>query len=519
MKKITAFLLHVIFVMGVVVNVAAAPGIEDTARYLTNTVNTPTVASVGGEWTVIGLARSGLEVENEYFETYYANVLRYVKARKGVLHARKHTEYARVILALSAIGKDPENVAGYTLLPPLLDYDKTILQGINGSIWAMIALDSGNYGTQEIRKKYITHILNCEKQAGGWSLSETEQSADADVTAMALIALSNYQDRKDVKLATDRALHILSSMQNENAGYSAYNTETSESAAQVLTALSALHIPYTDTRFVKNGKTLPDILYSYKQKDGSFSHTEETNLMATEQCFYALVAANRCLEQKAPLFDMRDVKRKENPNLVAPEKNNDVNVPEIKFPGKTFSDIAGHKHQAAIEELTERGIINGMDETTFAPDTTMTRAAFAAITVRALGLPIKSNGIFRDVAPGEWYAAYVDTTHHFGIVSGVSETDFYPDGTITKEQAAVMVCRAAKICGIENKLDDFAVRNILAEFTDYMSVSQWAKASVAFCFENGILDRSELEIKPTEAITRGRIADMLYALLKGAMLI
>lgn len=519
MKKVTTLILSLIMVMSMAVNAAAIDIYDDTAKYLINTVDNPTVASVGGEWAIIGLARSGLDINSKYFENYYANVENYVKSKDGVLHLRKYTEYSRVIIALTAIGKNPEDVAGYNLVTPLLDYDKTIWQGINGSIWAIIALDSGNYAAQEIRDKYIARILECEKANGGWSLSDSEQNADADITAMALIALSNYQDRQDVKSAIDRAINILSAMQNENGGYSAYNTEASESTAQVLTALSALGISYNDARFIKNGKNLIDNIYSFKQEDGSFSHTDETNLMATEQCFYALVAAKRLEENKNPLFDMSDI-AKTNDTAVGPlGKNSDVNVPEINTANKIFSDIAGHKNQTAVEELAKRGIINGMSDNIFAPDNTMTRAEFATITVRALGLPAKEHSAFNDVKPTDWYAEYVNTAYGYGIVNGVSETEFNPNGTITIEQASAMICRAALLCGMENKLDDTAVRNVLAEFTDYMTVSDWAKSSVAFCFENGISDRSEIEIKPLEAVKRCQIADMLYNLLKGARLI
>ncbi len=519
MRKVKILFLSFIILVGAVANVAAACSLEDTAKYLINAIQNPTVASVGGEWAVIGLARSTVNIDSAYFETYYTNVQEYVKAKEGILHARKHTEYARVVIALSAIGKNPENVAGYNLVTPLLEYEKTIWQGINGSIWAMIALDSGNYGTQEIREKYIARILESEKPNGGWALSDAEQTADADITAMALIALSKYQDRQEIRAAIDRGISVLADMQNENGGYAAYNMEAAESAAQVLTALSALHISYKDARFIKNNKTVLDNIYSFKQKDGSFSHTDTTNLMATEQCFYALVAAKRLEENKPPLFDMRDVIKTNDAQGGRLDKNGLVNISEIKFEGKTFSDIIGHKNQRAIEELARRGIVNGMREDAFLPDHTMTRAEFATITVRALGVPIENLSVFQDVRTTDWFAKYVNTAYRYGIVNGVSKTEFNPLGTITVEQASAMVCRAAELCGMENKLDDIAAEKILTAFSDYTTISDWAKPSVAFCVEAGILDKREVEIQPRAAVKRCQIADMLYALLKGAGLL
>ena len=130
---------------GAVSDSAVEAAVSDTASYIYNLVKSPQVGSIGGEWAVLGLARSGCSVPNSYYQDYYATVEEYVEACKGVLHEKKYTEYSRVTVALTAIGKDPTNVAGYNLLTPLGDYDKTIWQGMNGPIWALIALDSGNY--------------------------------------------------------------------------------------------------------------------------------------------------------------------------------------------------------------------------------------------------------------------------------------------------------------------------------------------------------------------------------------
>ena len=119
--------------------------VEDTASYLYQLVKSPQVGSIGGEWVVLGLARSGYSVPDEYYQNYYAVVEQTVKDCQGVLSTKKYTEYSRVIVALSSIGKDARDVGGYNLTQPLGDYDKTIWQGLNGPIWALIALDSRNY--------------------------------------------------------------------------------------------------------------------------------------------------------------------------------------------------------------------------------------------------------------------------------------------------------------------------------------------------------------------------------------
>ncbi len=501
MKKILSVTIAIIITL----TAAAAHPAADTAAYLTKTVAEPTVASVGGEWTVIALARGGADTSDGYFQKYYANVQSYVREKDGVLHTKKYTEYSRVILALTAIGKDAGNICGYDLTAPLLDFDKTVWQGINGAIWALIALDCGNFGTDEIKNAYTEHILSRQNADGGWALTETTAESDADITAMALCALAKHRAKPEVQSAVDGALLFLSQAQCADGGYTAYGVETSESAAQVLTALSALGISYEDSRFVKGGKTVVDSINSFKNADGSFSHTDVSDLMATEQCCYALVAADRLKSGKTALFDMSDAAAEN-----APVQEGAANLPQIKYPDRTFADINGHKAQAAIEDLARRGIINGMTDDSFAPDDTMTRAEFAAITVRALSLPLGTETAFADVAPGDWHFGYVGAAHKAGIINGVSDAEFDPDGTVTVEQAAAMMCRAARLLGMENTLNDEAVRGILAEFDDYTAVSGWAGESVAFCYSAGICDRSEMNIRPQDAIKRYEVAQMIY---------
>ena len=152
--------------------------VQSSAAFMLSSVKSPEVGSIGGEWAVIGLARSGYSVPADYYDEYYTRVEKYVKNCSGVLHERKYTEYSRVILALTAIGRDPSKVAGYNLLMPLGDFEKTIWQGLNGPIWALIALDSGNYDipknpaakTQATRQLYIDEII--KKVQSGEELTE-----------------------------------------------------------------------------------------------------------------------------------------------------------------------------------------------------------------------------------------------------------------------------------------------------------------------------------------------------------
>lgn len=475
--------------------------VNETAAYVQKTVTAPTVGSIGGDWAVLALARSGCEVPQSYYDNYYNRVVKYVQENKGVLHARKYTEYSRVVLALTAIGKDPANVGGYNLLTPLGDYEKTVYQGINGAVFALIALDSKDYQipvnstakVQATREMYVNYILSRQLTDGGWALSG--EVSDPDVTAMVLQALANYQNQTAVKTAVDKGVACLSQMQDNNGGYASWGTANCESTCQVIVALTALGIDLNDARFVKNGKSLLDNLMSYYTVGGGFQHSADisgNNGMTTEQGLYALAAAKRAMNNQNSLYDMSDV-----------AKNSGL------------SDIQGHKNQTAIEALTAKGIINGMPDGTFRPNATMTRAEFATIVVKALGLTPKEQTVFNDVKAGAWYSGYIGTAYSNGIVKGVSATMFSPNSTITKEEAAVMVDRAATICGLnDSDSGDGKIAAIIDSLNDGDEISSWAKAGVANCYDKGIMPDDSKTIQPKKAILRCEIAQMVYNMLK-----
>ena len=294
-----------------------ADTVTDTAAYMYRTVKDPQVGSIGGEWAVLGLARSGYEVPEEYYQKYYATVESYVKACDGVLHDKKYTEYSRLIVALSSIGKDARDVAGYDLTKPLGDYGKTIWQGLNGPIWALIALDSKDYpmpenpeaATQATRQMYVDELLARELPDGGWTLTGGEP--DVDITAMTLQALAKYREQPDAAAAVERGLAVLSSLQEPDGGYVSWGSSNSESVAQVIVALTELGVPLDDERFTKNGITVEDALLPSAQENGAFVHVRDgsggDDGMATEQAFYALAAIHRAETGETTLYDMTDV--------------------------------------------------------------------------------------------------------------------------------------------------------------------------------------------------------------------
>lgn len=284
----------------------------------------------GSEWGILGLARSGyLEKGSKYFNDYYTRAAAYAsKATKnaqelgapaGALHLVKCTENSRLIIALSALGRDARSVGECDLTAPYEKFSWIEGQGLNSVVFALIALDTVGYETKDttIRQQCISYILGRQLSDGGWNYQEDAAASDPDMTAMSLQALANYQEQEKVQAAVSAAVGRLSAMQNSDGSYTSYEAVNSESISQVIVACAALGIdPHTDSRFVKNGKSAVDALRTfYNTEKRAFHHTmkdkdgnpTDVDGMATEQAAYAMTAYQRLMNGKTSLYDMRDV--------------------------------------------------------------------------------------------------------------------------------------------------------------------------------------------------------------------
>lgn len=310
--------------------------LQRALAYIYRTVTEPTIGTFGGEWSVMALAGGKYPVASGYYDGYYANVVQALQENGGILSGdRKYTEYSRVIMGLAAIGKDATDVGGYDLVEKLMNVDKVSAQGINGSIYALIALDTRNYqGSDEsVREKYIEAILANEVAGGGFDLSGA--SADPDLTAMAIQALTPYRDRKDVAAVIDRGLQVLSNLQREDGGFASWGSVNSESASQVIIALCGLGIdPQKDTRFIKNGHSLLEALLAYEAEGGGFLHVQAgdstgggseggvVSAMATDQAALALLSYQRLTTGGTPIYDHTSSAKGEKPLKEYASKDN-----------------------------------------------------------------------------------------------------------------------------------------------------------------------------------------------------
>lgn len=483
-QKLSIFLMTLLAVFFIVAPVSAQnhstiDAYNTTGQYLVKQVPNP---KFGDEWFVIALSRGEYKVPKDYYETYYENVLKHVQLVKGELHNRKYTEYSRLIIALTAIGKDPTNVGGYNLVEKLGDFEKVVWQGPNGAFFGLIALDTWNFTLSKnattTREKLVDHILSKQLRDGGWDLSGTK--ADPDMTAMAIQALSNYSEQPRVKNAINRALETLHDMQDANGGYKSWGTLNSESVAQVVTALASINIdPNKDVRF---NKTLRNLLSFHNEKDGGFKHAlseSASNGMATEQASYTLAAYNRLVDGKTKLYDMSDTK-----NKPKPEK------PVIQPPKLNFKDVhPSHWAKNDIDAAVANGLIRGFSDNTFKPNNQLTRSQTATISVRAL----KSN-------------AYKE---HLFLTLPTKYKASAPSTPITREELAIMLHHAYTI-----KNGHAYTPSTLAPFKDIGKLSSESKKAITFLYDFEIAHGSGGGYQPDSYLTRAQAAKMFTNFLK-----
>ncbi|GAV12705.1 hypothetical protein PBN151_2638 [Paenibacillus sp. NAIST15-1] len=456
-----------------------------------------TVQDNFNDWDVMALARSGKKVPS----TYYAILENYVKEKKGEF--RLVTDYERMALAVTAIGKDPSNVAGFNLLEKIYNNGRMTNQGTNGLVFALLALDANKTVVPNdalwTRDKLIQQLLAQQNSDGGFPLSkESNAVSDIDMTAMSLQALAKYQDRKEVKAATDKALSWLSSQQLANGGFKAWGVETSESISQVIIALSGLGIDLEDKRFVKKDGDLLKALRTYFNTDGGFAHSrgEASNYMATQQALLALTAYDRVLTNRTSLYVMTDAAS------TGTQKPKDEKI--------TYTDDASISAWAkeAVHKATELGFMQGTgkdkDASQFEPKRELSRAEFAALIVKFAGLqPQGTDSGFTDVSASSWYAGYVATAKEKGLISGVSANKFAPNQAISRQEMAAMLIRMK---GLPKDADSSAGPK------DQQQVAEWALPYVKYAYQAGLMSGEDGYFKPQLHVTREMAAVVMVRL-------
>ncbi|WP_025689636.1 DUF4430 domain-containing protein, partial [Paenibacillus zanthoxyli] len=428
------------------------------------------------DWQAFGLARSG----NALPSGYLAGVLKQIAESKGEF--RKVTDYERLALSITAAGGDPRNAAGCDLIAKIYNNKNLTNQGSNGPIFALLALDSGNYSVPAdaawTREKLVQWILDIQNTDGGFPLTKGGEN-NVDLTAMAVAALSAHKEEAGVQAAVDQAVAWLSAQQLEDGGYKLSGEENSESVAQVIIALSAAGIGPGDVRFVKAKGSLLGNLATFKRSDGGYAHTVNggSSGLATEQALLALTAYDLYLNGKGKLYSLTD----------APAAAGIVFADEHQISAWALSSV----HEAFDKKLME-GM--GGASPLFAPKSAITRAQFAALLVRLTGnTPAASTAVsgFDDVKPNSWYYGYVMKAKELGVIGGVTAASFKPNQPVSRQDMAVMIARAYKLSPSSR-----------ASFKDGAAIGNYALDAVNAVTEKGYMTGFGGSFDPSGVVTR-----------------
>lgn len=183
---------------------------------------------------------------------------------------------------------------------------------------------------------------------------------------------------------------------------------------------------------------------------------------------------------------------------------------------KHFEDMKMHWAREDVETLASKRIITGVDEQNFAPEKEISRAEFATLLIRALGMEVNNSDSgtsgFLDIKDKDWYSQMVNTAAKAGLIEGFEDGTFRPLLQVTREQMAAMINRTIQITGSQQVND--AQDAVLTPFVDQHAIDNWARQAMAFTLQTGLIQGvTETQLNPNAFATRAQAAVMLKRLL------
>ena len=317
------------------------------------------------DWLAIGAVRSGLETDTGEYFTAWKKRIEDEYSDDAAIDRLNATDWHRAVLTGICLGIDPTDVSEIDLLGRgtyLRGEGRPLdAQGVNGEIWALIAMDSCDWKLPEDafpnREEIIYSIIDTRNSDGGFSLTAGDGRSDLDITAMALQALAPYRCCEETENSVNMAVELLA----ERYG----DADNCETAAQIICALCCLDIdPDSDERF----KGLTDELISYANDDGGFAHQKggESSELASSQALIALCSIQRLRSGERPVYDMNEGSPEKPVKTTLKEmtsaKNRNTSPPALK--NSPDGSANGKNTQlavsAAIIALFAAGVIGGV---------------------------------------------------------------------------------------------------------------------------------------------------------------
>lgn len=186
---------------------------------------------------------------------------------------------------------------------------------------------------------------------------------------------------------------------------------------------------------------------------------------------------------------------------------------------KTFSDIQEHWAKNDIEQAASKLIVQGVSESSFEPNKQITRAEFTAMLVRALGLhSFDQPASFTDVKSSQWYYETASIAEVYGLVTASKDSEYIPDGKLSREEAMVLLAKAMKLAGLETTITDREAAQHLSLFKDHALLAPSAKTAAALNVKYGIIMGNQGLLTPDNVITRAEMTVILQRFLRAAKL-
>lgn len=295
-------------------------GLEGAEQHFKKQYPTQEYSYNNNDWLVYGLLRAGKSIPEEKLNAYYDSVEEKVKTWSV---GQKPTDIERIVLTLSAMGKDITNVGGKNLAEMIYNH-KNLADGSNELAWALLALDAKKTEIPEdakwSRDRMISALLTFQNaESGGFGLTDSTGTG-IDITAMALQALAPYRVVKpEVGAAVEKGLSYLK--QNLPADW---NYGTSEAVSQVILTLTTLQIDPANSEFGTAGQNLIRALMDHYYTENGFLHTENgqtpKSLMPSVQADQALTSYVLFKNGAKSYWDLTEGGKPEIPPTPDPEK-------------------------------------------------------------------------------------------------------------------------------------------------------------------------------------------------------
>lgn len=190
-------------------------------------------------------------------------------------------------------------------------------------------------------------------------------------------------------------------------------------------------------------------------------------------------------------------------------------------PSDRFTDVRERTNwsHAGIDYMLQLGLFKGMSQTTFEPDTAVTRAMLVTVLYRYEGQPeISGNGGFTDVSTGRYYSDAIAWASENGIVLGMGDGTFDPEGEVTRQQIAVILYRYAQFKGVDVSVDENAD---LTGYEDATDVNRYAGTAMTWATQEGLINgvpaQGSVYLQPRESATRAQVCTILMRYIENCI--